>query len=264
MNHFTRGGAANVARNLREFVDCVAIIGLLGTDRGGQQLRELLSERKIDTSNVVEEATFRTIVKTRIIARHQQVVRVDREKFVGPSAPQIEEVVAAVRKNIPETDEVYFRRLRQRFPIDPTGFANRKCCTLGRQNRRCGSQSPNLVEWRGLTVIKPNRDGSFSRCRYSQRRAGCCRVPRYASEAHGGSAAKKMGSRKCSHHPGRTWHDAFPKEQKHPTTFPPKQERFSMYREQVIRPSPCLPWALPAERLRPKRRKSPTTRALWS
>ena len=66
-------------RNLREFVDRVAIIGLLGTDRSGQQLRELLSERKIDTLNVVEEQTFHTIVKPHH-ARNQQVVRVDREK----------------------------------------------------------------------------------------------------------------------------------------------------------------------------------------
>src|ERR1041385_8135063 len=67
---FYPGGAANVARNLREFVNRIAIIGLLGKDRSGQQLRELLSEQKIDTSNAVEEATFYTIVKTRIIARH--------------------------------------------------------------------------------------------------------------------------------------------------------------------------------------------------
>src|SRR4029450_2443278 len=105
---FYPGGAANVARNLREFVDRVAIIGLLGKDRGGQQLLELLSEQKIDTSDAVEEATFHTIVKTRIVARHQQVVRVDRERFVGPSTRQIEEVVAAVRNNIPETDPIIF------------------------------------------------------------------------------------------------------------------------------------------------------------
>src|SRR5438876_2983622 len=105
---FYPGGAANVARNLREFVDRVAIIGLLGKDRSGEQLRELLSEQKIDTLDAVAEATFHTIVKTRIIARNQQVVRVDREKFVGPSARQIEEVVAAVWKNIPETDAIIF------------------------------------------------------------------------------------------------------------------------------------------------------------
>ena len=41
---FYPGGAANVARNLREFVDRAAVIGMIGTDRGGRQLRELLEE----------------------------------------------------------------------------------------------------------------------------------------------------------------------------------------------------------------------------
>src|ERR1051326_4964742 len=77
---FYPGGAANVARNLREFVDQVAVIGMLGKDRSGRQLRQLLSEKKIDTSSAIEDDSFYTIVKTRIIALHQQVVRVDREK----------------------------------------------------------------------------------------------------------------------------------------------------------------------------------------
>src|SRR5215204_7357872 len=47
------GGAANVARNLREFVDHVAIIGMLGKDRSGRQLRELLAEQDIDTSSTI-------------------------------------------------------------------------------------------------------------------------------------------------------------------------------------------------------------------
>src|SRR5262252_2557476 len=99
---FYPGGAANVARNLREFVDQVAVIGMLGNDRSGCQLRELLGEQKIDTSNAIEDENFRTIVKTRIIALHQQVVRVDREKIITPSKAQIAKAVAEVRDSIKE------------------------------------------------------------------------------------------------------------------------------------------------------------------
>src|ERR1041385_4726001 len=50
---FCPGGAANVARNLREFVQDVSIVGLTGKDRHGQHLRELLAGEKIDISNLV-------------------------------------------------------------------------------------------------------------------------------------------------------------------------------------------------------------------
>src|SRR5438270_655641 len=82
---FFPGGAANVARNLREFLDHVSVIGLMGKDRNGQRLRQLLAEHKIDMSDSIEDEKFPTIVKTRIIARHQQVVRVDREKIAQPT-----------------------------------------------------------------------------------------------------------------------------------------------------------------------------------
>jgi D-glycero-beta-D-manno-heptose-7-phosphate kinase len=158
---FYPGGAANVARNLREFVDRIVIIGLLGKDRSGQQLRELLVEQKIDVSNAVEEATFHTIVKTRIIARHQQVVRVDREQFIGPSARQIDEVVAAVRKNIPETDAIIFEDYGKGF------LSTQLVSQIAGAARSAGkivAADPNprhLVEWRGLTVVKPNRTEAF-------------------------------------------------------------------------------------------------------
>ena len=158
---FYPGGAANVARNLREFVDHVAVIGLLGKDRSGQQLREILGEQKIDVSNAVEGEAFRTIVKTRIIARHQQVVRVDREQFVNPSSAQIAKVVAAVRKNIPETDAIIFEDYGKGF------LTNELVSEIARDARVAGkivAADPNprhSVDWRGLTVVKPNRAEAF-------------------------------------------------------------------------------------------------------
>jgi len=158
---FYPGGAANVARNLREFVDHVAIIGLLGKDRSGQQLREILAKGKIDASDAVEDEAFRTTVKTRIIARQQQVVRVDREQFVNPSSAQIEKVVAAVRKNIPDTDAIIFEDYGKGF------LTNELVSQIARDARADGkivAADPNprqSVDWRGVTVVKPNRAEAF-------------------------------------------------------------------------------------------------------
>src|SRR3954468_21019339 len=52
---FYPGGAANVARNLREFVGKVAVVGMFGADRGGRQLLALLAAQRIDTKSTVED-----------------------------------------------------------------------------------------------------------------------------------------------------------------------------------------------------------------
>src|SRR5215468_5869644 len=63
---FYPGGAANVARNLREFTDKVAVLGAIGQDASGNRLRNLLSEQRIELKNSIDPADFATIVKTRI------------------------------------------------------------------------------------------------------------------------------------------------------------------------------------------------------
>src|SRR5512135_2716739 len=73
------GGAANVARNIREFTERAAVVGAAGEDQAGRRLAALLQSAGIDTSEVLRSPAYSTTVKTRIIARHQQVVRVDRE-----------------------------------------------------------------------------------------------------------------------------------------------------------------------------------------
>src|SRR6476620_3108680 len=78
---FYPGGAANVARNLRELTGRVAVIGMVGDDRSGHQLSELWADQRIEMLDSGKSDGFRTIVKTRIIARQQQVVRVDRESI---------------------------------------------------------------------------------------------------------------------------------------------------------------------------------------
>jgi D-glycero-beta-D-manno-heptose-7-phosphate kinase len=158
---FYPGGAANVARNLREFTGKVAVVGLFGSDRGGRQLRDLLAEQKIDTANAIEDPAFPTIVKTRIIARNQQVVRVDREQLRSPSPAQVARVAGKLRSLLGKTDAVIFEDYGKGFlsndlvrEISEQAFAARKIVTA----------DPNPhhpVEWKNLTAVKPNRNEAF-------------------------------------------------------------------------------------------------------
>src|SRR2546423_1928984 len=153
---FYPGGAANVARNLREFIDGVSVIGTVGTDAGGRHLLELLRAQKIDTAQVIADPDFKTIVKTRIIARHQQVVRVDREEFRAPAAAQVEQVTASVRKILPQLDALIFEDYGKGFL---SGELVRQIAADFDAAGKIVTADPNPrhpVDWRKVTAVKPN------------------------------------------------------------------------------------------------------------
>lgn len=158
---FYPGGAANVARNLREFIDHVSVIGLLGKDASGRQLRDLLAAQQIDTSNAVEDTEFRTIVKTRIIARQQQVVRVDRESVAPLSSRHVATVSETVRKVLPEIDGIIFEDYGKGFL--GSGLVGQ----IAQDAQRAGkivAADPNprsAIDWSGTTAVKPNRAEAF-------------------------------------------------------------------------------------------------------
>jgi rfaE bifunctional protein kinase chain/domain len=155
------GGAANVARNLREFVDQVAVFGIIGADRGGQQLRRLLAEQNIDTASTIEDSNFRTIVKTRVIAGHQQVVRVDREQIRPPTAEQVAQVAKEFRNLLPKIDGVIFEDYGKGFLSTELV---RQISADARAAGKIVAADPNPrhpIEWRDATVVKPNRSEAF-------------------------------------------------------------------------------------------------------
>ena len=83
---YTLGGSGNVANNLVTLGAQVSVLGVIGTGRAGAQLLKNLSALGVDTRGVIQEAGRPTTKKTRIIAEHQQVLRIDREtkKEIAP------------------------------------------------------------------------------------------------------------------------------------------------------------------------------------
>lgn len=74
------GGAGNVAANIAALGAKVEAFGVLGSDEPGSAMQKCLRGAQIGGKGVLSDAKRITTVKTRIIARHQQVVRVDRER----------------------------------------------------------------------------------------------------------------------------------------------------------------------------------------
>ncbi len=154
---FYPGGAANVARNLREFTEGVSVIGTVGTDQSGRQLLELLQKQKITTDLVLQDPDFRTIVKTRIVARHQQVVRVDREVIRAPAPAQVAQIVAGLQQLLPALDAFIFEDYGKGF-LSPDLVRQVSADLIGAGKIATADPNPHRqVDWGKVTAVKPNR-----------------------------------------------------------------------------------------------------------
>src|SRR6267154_100654 len=74
------GGAGNVAANLAALGARAEAFGAMGNDEPGHALRNCMRAARIGDQGVLSDAKRVTTVKTRVIAKHHQVVRVDRER----------------------------------------------------------------------------------------------------------------------------------------------------------------------------------------
>ncbi len=155
------GGAANVARNLREFTDHVTVMGLLGNDLHAEILKGLLSAREICLDGIQQSDDYQTIVKTRIIARQQHIVRVDRESRFAPEAACHPRAVAQFEAMLPDLDAVVIEDYAKGFLtqdfVDQIG-------ALARRAGKIVTVDPNPrndLRWTGVTAVKPNRGEAF-------------------------------------------------------------------------------------------------------
>lgn len=94
-DEFRLGGAANVANNLRELGGTVDLIGVIGNDEAGTQLKQELAAKGIHSTGLITDLERRTTTKMRVVTtRNQQVARIDFESDheVGTA---VEEAIAA-------------------------------------------------------------------------------------------------------------------------------------------------------------------------
>jgi rfaE bifunctional protein kinase chain/domain len=73
------GGSGNVAANLAALGALVTPFGVTGTDEAARGLRAALTSQGMSDKGVLSDSRRVTTMKTRVIAKSHQVVRVDRE-----------------------------------------------------------------------------------------------------------------------------------------------------------------------------------------
>ncbi len=106
--NFRLGGAANTIANIRSLGGEVDVISVVGRDENGNRIRNMLSCIGANVSGVLEDGKRPTITKTRVMARNQQVVRIDRESKSEVDGNPKEEIICFAESAIDKVDAVIF------------------------------------------------------------------------------------------------------------------------------------------------------------
>jgi D-beta-D-heptose 7-phosphate kinase/D-beta-D-heptose 1-phosphate adenosyltransferase len=153
---FMPGGASNVANNLSSLGAKVFLVGAIGDDERGAILKTELEQKGIDTSGIFVDESRPTTLKTRVVAQHQQVVRIDKEK-VGPLSQDIvSEMMNFVHDNIKSMDALVIEDYGKGV-ISPRLLA--KVVPFAKRCNKIISVDPkeeHFKYYKGITVITPN------------------------------------------------------------------------------------------------------------
>jgi len=150
------GGAANVAQNAAALGARTELVATLGDDTAGVQLRTMLESLGADPRGMITTARP-TTTKTRIVARSQQVVRVDEEVDSDLAGDEVEALLAAVTRAVLDADALVLEDYNKGVLVESV---IRAAITAARAKKIPIVVDPkyrNFFAYAGATVFKPNR-----------------------------------------------------------------------------------------------------------
>lgn len=155
------GGAANVARNIAALGAKVSLLGRVGRDAHADCLSSVLAAAGIDTSLLLQSDSVPTTVKTRVIARTQQVVRFDKEKRDKLAGADLDAARAAIDRAAPNSDAVIVEDYGKGMVTLPLAEAVAAACGKHQRIWTVDPNPDNPIVWPSPTAVKPNRNEAF-------------------------------------------------------------------------------------------------------
>ena len=150
------GGAGNVAQNVRAVGAACDLIAAIGDDVAGRQLCSMLEAIGAPVASLVT-VDRPTTTKTRIVARSQQVVRVDEEEDGDLDGVEVDRLLTAIRRAVDDASALVIEDYNKGVLVP------RVIETAMQAARACGipivvdPKYRNFFLYRGATVFKPNR-----------------------------------------------------------------------------------------------------------
>ncbi|OPX29351.1 MAG: hypothetical protein B1H08_04095 [Candidatus Omnitrophica bacterium 4484_171] len=100
------GGTANVGLNIIDLDAQASLCGVIGDDYFGKVLLSLIKEKGIKTDFIIKDKKRPTTLKTRVIAQHQQVIRLDWESREEMSLDMCDRIINKIKREIDNFDAV--------------------------------------------------------------------------------------------------------------------------------------------------------------
>ena len=146
------GGAANVARNASALGAQTTILGVVGEDEAGKRVEQLLLESGVQ-SQLQTDGNVPTTVKLRVIARQQQLIRLDFEE--APSQISLDAKLKRFKSLLPNIDIVILSdygkgALEQVSAMNELANASKKVVLVD-------PKGDAYDKYKGATVLTPNR-----------------------------------------------------------------------------------------------------------
>ena len=153
---FMPGGAANVVNNICSVGGQAAVAGVVGNDAPGKKLVALLEDEGADVSRVMVSDEESTIVKTRVIAQRQHVVRIDRDRKIQNGTEIRGRLLETIEKSIVDFDAVIIEDYGKGMLDQPVV---ERIIGLCRDNGAIVTADPKIdhyLDYSGATLITPN------------------------------------------------------------------------------------------------------------
>lgn len=151
------GGAANVAANVAAIGAEARLVAVIGTDARGDSLRRALTQHRLKDEWLIQVADRPTTSKTRVVARGQQIVRIDEEVEDPISDDAAGELARVLEQAIADADALLVEDYNKGAL---TLVVIERALTLARRRGVPVVVDPkfrHFFAYRGATVFKPNR-----------------------------------------------------------------------------------------------------------
>jgi D-beta-D-heptose 7-phosphate kinase/D-beta-D-heptose 1-phosphate adenosyltransferase len=151
------GGAANVAANVAAIGAACRLVAVVGNDARGEAVHTELDDGKLTADFLVVDSTRPTTSKTRVVARGQQMLRIDEEIEHPISARVMEQLGGALERAMRDADALLIEDYNKGTlvpQIIERGLA------LAKKRGVPVVVDPkfkNFFAYRGATIFKPNR-----------------------------------------------------------------------------------------------------------